>query len=70
MTLKVRWPGMEPKNQVLIDIRGLNKYYQVGDTPLHVLKDVDLTIHSGDFVSVMGPSGSGKSTLGLMCWVF
>lgn len=47
----------------LIQIKHLNKYYQMGDQSLHVLKNVDLTIYTNDFVSIMGPSGSGKSTL-------
>jgi len=40
-----------------------NKFYQVGGKPLHVLKDLDLTIHDGEYVAIMGSSGSGKSTL-------
>lgn len=47
----------------LIQIKQLNKYYQMGDQSLHVLKNVELTIYKNDFVSIMGPSGSGKSTL-------
>lgn len=47
----------------MISLRKVNKYYKVGDTPLHVLKDIDLEIGSGELVSVMGSSGSGKSTL-------
>ncbi|WP_366927846.1 ABC transporter ATP-binding protein [Fundicoccus ignavus] len=47
----------------LIEIKQLNKYYQTGDQPLHVLNSIDLTIYRNDFVSIMGPSGSGKSTL-------
>jgi putative ABC transport system ATP-binding protein len=35
----------------------------MGSTSLHVLKDIDLTIESGELVSIMGSSGSGKSTL-------
>jgi putative ABC transport system ATP-binding protein len=41
----------------------VNKSYQSGGAALHVLKDVDLTIHEGELVSIMGTSGSGKSTL-------
>ena len=47
----------------LIQIKQLNKFYQMGDQELHVLKDINLTIYRNDFVSIMGPSGSGKSTL-------
>ena len=47
----------------MISLRKINKYYQVGKTPLHVLKDIDLEIGTGELVSVMGSSGSGKSTL-------
>ncbi|SJZ40754.1 ABC transporter ATP-binding protein [Garciella nitratireducens] len=47
----------------MIELKHINKYYKVGDFQLHVLKDVNLKIESGDFVGIMGPSGSGKSTL-------
>ncbi len=43
----------------LVVLDNVNKYF--GD--LHVLKDIDLTVHSGEVVVVIGPSGSGKSTL-------
>ncbi|MFE9251646.1 amino acid ABC transporter ATP-binding protein [Streptomyces sp. NPDC007088] len=43
----------------LIELRDVNKYY--GE--LHVLQDIDLTVHRGEVVVVIGPSGSGKSTL-------
>ena len=49
---------------VLLESRGLNKSFVLGkDNVQPVLKDVDLQIKRGEFVSVMGPSGSGKSTL-------
>jgi putative ABC transport system ATP-binding protein len=47
----------------MIALHGVNKSYQMGDTSLHVLKNVDLTIGEGELVSIMGSSGSGKSTL-------
>lgn len=47
----------------LIQLIGINKDYGNKDNISHVLKDVNLTIKIGEFVSVMGPSGSGKTTL-------
>jgi len=46
----------------LIDVTELAKDYIVGDTVVHALDGVTLSIGSGEFVAVMGPSGSGKST--------
>ena len=39
------------------------KRYQTGGEALTVLKDVNLTVEPGEYLSVLGPSGSGKSTL-------
>jgi putative ABC transport system ATP-binding protein len=47
----------------MIRLEKINKAYHEGPTALHVLRDIDLEIGGGDFVSIMGPSGSGKSTL-------
>jgi len=47
----------------MIRLDKINKSYQVGGRPLHVLKDLDLAIDEGEFLSIMGASGSGKSTL-------
>ena len=43
----------------LVTLTGVNKHFG----PLHVLRDIDLTVHVGEVVVVIGPSGSGKSTL-------
>ncbi|MEQ9324186.1 MAG: ABC transporter ATP-binding protein [Polyangiaceae bacterium] len=47
----------------MIVLDKLNKSYPLGQSELHVLRDLDLTIDEGEFVSIMGSSGSGKSTL-------
>ncbi|WP_297811553.1 ABC transporter ATP-binding protein [uncultured Finegoldia sp.] len=47
----------------MIELFKVNKFYNSGENKLHVLKNVGLTINSGDFVAIMGESGSGKSTL-------
>ncbi|MDX3773790.1 ABC transporter ATP-binding protein [Chromatiaceae bacterium AAb-1] len=46
----------------VIETRGIEKHYQMGDQQLKALKGIDIQISQSDFVAVMGPSGSGKST--------
>jgi putative ABC transport system ATP-binding protein len=47
----------------VIALSDLWRTYHVGDSDVHALRSVDLEIHEGDYLAVMGPSGSGKSTL-------
>ncbi len=46
-----------------IVLENVNKYYKVGKEKLHVLKDLNLEIESGEFIMIMGKSGSGKTTM-------
>lgn len=48
---------------VIVSCRGLSKRYGEGATTVHALREVDLDIRRGDFLSLSGPSGSGKTTL-------
>ncbi len=52
-------PQMAVSEEAAIQIIGMHKWY--GD--FHVLKDINLTVHSGERIVICGPSGSGKSTL-------
>lgn len=47
----------------ILEIKNLYKTFQLESMPIEILKNVNMTINKGDFVSIMGPSGSGKSTL-------
>ena len=47
----------------MIELRNVWRTYQVGDSEVHALRDVDLGLDEGDYMAVVGPSGSGKSTL-------
>ena len=49
--------------EIFFQMQRINKYYQMGEEQMHILKDIDLEIERGEYLSVLGPSGSGKSTL-------
>ncbi|MCX8508897.1 MAG: ATP-binding cassette domain-containing protein, partial [Rhodobacteraceae bacterium] len=46
----------------VIEAKDLNLTFDTGDGPVHALKDVNLSINKGEFVSFIGPSGCGKTT--------
>lgn len=47
----------------IIELKSIQKNYEVGTEKVRALRSVDLTVNAGDFVAIMGASGSGKSTL-------
>ncbi len=47
----------------VIELRGVEKHYWMGDTLVKALQGIDLAIYPGDYISILGPSGCGKSTM-------
>ena len=55
--------NIKHRGEPVIDIEKLTKSYQMGETAVHALRSVSLTIRAGEYVAIVGASGSGKSTL-------
>lgn len=51
------------RRQPVIEIERVTKCYQMGETEVHALRGISLTIYAGEYVAIVGASGSGKSTL-------
>jgi putative ABC transport system permease protein len=47
----------------MLQLKGITKVYEIGDTKVHALRGVDLTFRKTEFVSILGPSGCGKTTM-------
>jgi putative ABC transport system ATP-binding protein len=47
----------------IIEMRNIKKDYPLGETVVHALRGIDLSVEKGGFISIIGPSGSGKTTL-------
>ena len=54
---------IQANDDVVIRIEGISKHYQMGETIVRALDGVDLSVKTGEMLSIMGASGSGKSTL-------
>jgi putative ABC transport system ATP-binding protein len=55
-------PPVVAKSAEVIRVEDIHKYYKLGETRVHALRGVSLTVERGEFVAVMGASGGGKST--------
>lgn len=51
------------KEEVVVKVEGVKKFYEIGENGFMALKGVDMNIEKGEFIAIVGKSGSGKSTL-------
>lgn len=63
MTARSKLRGDEDREIRMIRLREINKFYSTGFVKTYVLRNIDLDVKEGEFLTVMGPSGAGKSTL-------
>ncbi|MCG7540901.1 ABC transporter ATP-binding protein [Pseudoalteromonas sp. CO348] len=54
---------MSKKNKTLVKLESLDKVFYTDEVETHALKNINLTIYSGEYIAITGPSGCGKSTL-------
>jgi putative ABC transport system ATP-binding protein len=47
----------------LIELKNIERVFHLGDSEVHALANLNVSIEAGEYVAIMGPSGSGKSTL-------
>ena len=50
---------------ILVNVQGVAKHYGEGETRVDALRSIDLRVHAGEVIALLGPSGSGKSALAL-----
>jgi ABC-type lipoprotein export system ATPase subunit len=60
--MEEQWPTPDDRAPPVVELRSVSRIYG-GERPVEALRGVDLAIHAGDWLSIVGPSGSGKSTL-------
>jgi putative ABC transport system ATP-binding protein len=56
-------PVDQPADATIISLRGISRTYDMGHVTVPALRSIDLDVHRGEFLAIVGPSGSGKSTM-------